>query len=87
MSVSSLAVASRKSATKWYAPITIKRSCKTLESGRLPIYEPGLERVIAKARQAGRLQLLHQSLRKPLLREMPFSFASAPRRCQTATRT
>jgi UDPglucose 6-dehydrogenase len=28
---------------------------QTLESGQLPIYEPGLEGVIAKARQAGRL--------------------------------
>lgn len=28
---------------------------RTLESGRLPIYEPGLDGVIAKARQAGRL--------------------------------
>jgi UDPglucose 6-dehydrogenase len=28
---------------------------KTLESGRLPIYEPGLDGVIAQARQAGRL--------------------------------
>jgi UDPglucose 6-dehydrogenase len=28
---------------------------QVLESGRLPIYEPGLETVIAKARQAGRL--------------------------------
>jgi UDPglucose 6-dehydrogenase len=29
---------------------------RTLESGRLPIYEPGLDGVIAKARQAGRLR-------------------------------
>jgi len=28
---------------------------QTLESGRLPIYEPGLDEVIAKARKAGRL--------------------------------
>ncbi len=29
---------------------------RTLESGRLPIFEPGLDAVIAKARQAGRLR-------------------------------
>lgn len=29
---------------------------RTLESGRLPIYEPGLDTVISKARQAGRLR-------------------------------
>ena len=36
---------------------------KTLESGGMPIYEPGLEKVIPKARKDGRLTILRQSRR------------------------
>ena len=59
----------------------------TLESGHLPIYEPGLEPVIARARKAGRAEFPRESRRSRRISATPSSSAWAPLRCRMGTPT
>ena len=59
---------------------------KTLNSGRLPIYEPGLDAVIAEARKEGRLSF-RVNRAKQFRRARRFLSAWARRRSPTAART
>ena len=57
---------------------------KTLESGGLPIYEPGLENVIAEARKEGRLSFRANSRRRRSRRRRHFHLRGHAARCPTA---
>ena len=57
-----------------------------LESGELPIYEPGLDEVVAKVRREKRLTFSREPRGIGGGRAMPFSSAWGRRRCRTGKR-